>query len=156
MKKVGWSSILVATLVLVFGVAAEAQQATKIPRIGYLGGDTARRDAFRQGLRELGYVEGKNIIIEYRSGEEKSIACESSRSSSTSQGGHIVTGGPQVTRLVKEATFHDSHSHGTGYRSCWKRVRRKSCTTRRVHAWLGNSSPQRSPETTGTFKGDRS
>ena len=36
MKKVGWSSILVATLVLAFGVTAEAQQPTKIPRIGYL------------------------------------------------------------------------------------------------------------------------
>ena len=35
MKKVGWSSILVATLVLVFGVAAEAQQPTKVPRIAY-------------------------------------------------------------------------------------------------------------------------
>ena len=105
MKKVGWSSILVATLVLVFGVAAEAQQATKIPRIGYLGGDTARRDAFRQGLRELGYVEGKNIIIEYRSSEGKidrvrEFAVELVRLNVDV----IVTGGPQVTRVAKEAT----------------------------------------------------
>jgi putative ABC transport system substrate-binding protein len=50
---------------------AEAQYATKLPRIGYLSGASAsaiasRVEAFRQGLRELGYVEGKNVVIEYR------------------------------------------------------------------------------------------
>ena len=50
---------------------AEAQQPTKIPRIGYLGGGSAELeepwiDAFRQGLRDLGYIEGKNILIERR------------------------------------------------------------------------------------------
>src|SRR4051812_38433094 len=52
----------------------EAQQPKKVPRIGYLGGAAPflpRREAFRQGLRDLGYVEGKNIIIEWRSGEGK-------------------------------------------------------------------------------------
>ena len=53
---------------------AEAQQPTKIPRIGFLAGTkpapvAARVAAFRQGLRELGYVEGKNIIVEYRFAE---------------------------------------------------------------------------------------
>ena len=52
-------------------LAAEAQQAEKVYRIGYLsaGSDTSNprvREAFRQGLRELGWVEGQNIIIEYR------------------------------------------------------------------------------------------
>jgi len=55
---------------------AEAQQPTKIPRVGYLDGgfpdtNAARIDAFRQGLREHGYVEGKNIVIEYRHAERK-------------------------------------------------------------------------------------
>jgi putative ABC transport system substrate-binding protein len=48
---------------------AEAQQPAKVPQIGYLSGGpavSARRDAFRDGLRELGYVEGKNIVIEWR------------------------------------------------------------------------------------------
>ena len=52
---------------------AEAQQPAKIPRIGYLTGQSqasstssSNIDAFRQGLREFGYTEGKNIIIEYR------------------------------------------------------------------------------------------
>jgi putative tryptophan/tyrosine transport system substrate-binding protein len=74
MNKAGWSSILVATLVLVFGVAAQAQQPAKIRGIGFLTGggyDSARNEAFRQGLRELGYIEGKNIVIEWRAAERK-------------------------------------------------------------------------------------
>ena len=51
-------------------LSAEAQQPKKIPRIGVLvpfsASDSTRRDAFLQGLRELGFVEGKNISIEYR------------------------------------------------------------------------------------------
>ena len=55
---------------------AEAQQPTKIPRIGWLAGNlpytqTPRIEVFRQGLRELGYVEGKDIIIEARFNEGK-------------------------------------------------------------------------------------
>src|SRR5215475_4685943 len=56
-------------------VSAEAQQLKKIPRIGYLAAssvtDLARIDAFRRGLRELGYEEGKNIVIEHRYAEGK-------------------------------------------------------------------------------------
>jgi putative tryptophan/tyrosine transport system substrate-binding protein len=47
--------------------ASEAQQAAKVARIGYLT-STANphlREAFRQGLRDLGYVEGRNVVIEY-------------------------------------------------------------------------------------------
>ena len=76
MKKAGWSSILVATLVLVFGVAAEAQQTGKVFRIGLLDVSTASGsavlvDAFRQELSQLGWIEGKNITIEYRFAEQK-------------------------------------------------------------------------------------
>ncbi|TAK07772.1 ABC transporter substrate-binding protein, partial [bacterium] len=67
---------LLATLVLVSVHSAQAQQPKKVPRIGFLvlgssAGTPARREAFRQGLRELGYVEGKNIVIEYRYAEGK-------------------------------------------------------------------------------------
>jgi putative ABC transport system substrate-binding protein len=53
---------------------AQAQQPTKISRIGYIMTrflDPVRTEALRQGLRELGYVEGKTIVIEWRSAEGK-------------------------------------------------------------------------------------
>src|SRR5262249_36837769 len=66
-----------SAIFLTLSFPSEAQQPTKIPRIGYLTNvsqfaDSARYEASRQGLRELGYVGGKNIVIEYRSGEGKS------------------------------------------------------------------------------------
>ena len=55
--------------------AAEAQQASKVARIGFLATNLAviphLRDAFLQGLRDLGYVEGRNVVIEYRDAEGK-------------------------------------------------------------------------------------
>ena len=59
-----------AVALLAAPLAAEAQQAAKIARIGYLSPNLATsphlREAFRQGLRDLGYVEGRNVVIEYR------------------------------------------------------------------------------------------
>jgi len=58
-------------------LSAQAQQAAKVPRIGYLAGSLAasrhlhQQEAFLQGLRDLGYVEGRNIVIEYRDAEGK-------------------------------------------------------------------------------------
>ena len=57
-------------------LAAEAQEMGKVPRVGFLSGvsrsDLQRHvDAFRQGLRELGYVEGQSVAIEYRWAEGK-------------------------------------------------------------------------------------
>src|SRR6266404_2477847 len=56
-------------------LAAEAQQPTKIARIGYLSLNLVPnrhlREAFRQGLRDVGYVEGRNVVIEYRDAEGK-------------------------------------------------------------------------------------
>ena len=76
MKKVVSSSILGIALLLAVAVLAQAQQAAKIPRIGILIAPSAsfisaRVEALRQRLRELGYVEGKNILIEYRYAEGK-------------------------------------------------------------------------------------
>jgi len=64
------------TFLFALGVPAEAQQAKKVPRIGYLSLTSPSisspyRDAFQQGLRGLGYVEGKNIVVEYRFAEGK-------------------------------------------------------------------------------------
>src|SRR5678809_63074 len=72
----GFSVSVLLTVLLLTVYPAEAQQPKKVPRIGYLTAASlsafaARTEAFRQGLRELGYVEGKNIVIEYRYGEGK-------------------------------------------------------------------------------------
>jgi putative tryptophan/tyrosine transport system substrate-binding protein len=63
-------------MLLVLGFPAEGQQPAKISRIGWLAagspsGVAPLTDAFRQGLRQLGYVEGKNIVIEFRYAEGK-------------------------------------------------------------------------------------
>ena len=74
MKKAGWSSIVVAVVLLALGVTAEAQQPKKVFRIGYLSPvdaatDSPRAEGIRLALRELGYIEGQNIAIEYRYAE---------------------------------------------------------------------------------------
>jgi putative ABC transport system substrate-binding protein len=77
LKKVGWFSILVAAAVLTFPVITEAQQTGKIFRMGILDPSTASGsavlwEALRQELSKLGWIEGKNIAIEYRFTELKS------------------------------------------------------------------------------------
>ena len=128
MKKAAVPSILVAVVLLALGVIAEAQQPTKVPRIGFLAAASpsatpARIEAFRQGLRELGYVEGKNIVIEWRYAEGKldrlpALAAELVRLKVDV----IVTGGPAATRAAKEATTtipivmaQDSDPVGNGF-----------------------------------------
>jgi ABC-type uncharacterized transport system substrate-binding protein len=63
-------------VLVALGVIAEAQQPKKVPRIGYLspsdpGSESTRSEAIRRALRELGYIEGQNIAIEYRYAEGK-------------------------------------------------------------------------------------
>jgi len=102
--------ILVAVILLTVAVLTEAQQPTKVPRIGFLiassrAVNAAREEAFLQGLRDLGYLEGKNIVIEWRSAEGKldrlpALAAELVRLKVDV----IVTAGPADTRAAKEAT----------------------------------------------------
>jgi putative tryptophan/tyrosine transport system substrate-binding protein len=90
--------------------SVEAQQPAKIPRIGFLSAVSpstisARIEAFNHGLRELGYVEGKNITIEWRYAEGKlerlsELAADLVRLKVDI----IVSGGPTVTRPAKQAT----------------------------------------------------
>ena len=68
--------LIVAGALLAAPLAAEAQQPAKVPRIGFLGNSTAALEAnlvgpFREGLRDLGYVEGRTILIDYRWAEGK-------------------------------------------------------------------------------------
>src|SRR5262245_6723018 len=109
MRRIGLAVVLVLSLALV-SIAGEAQQATKVTPIGYLSGpslaaNAARIEAFRQGLRELGYVEGKNIVIEWRSTDGKfdrlpALAAELVRLKVAV----IVTSGGAPTRRAKAAT----------------------------------------------------
>jgi putative ABC transport system substrate-binding protein len=67
---------LLGTFFLTTVSFADAQQPMKVPRIGWLtgaplSGNPERREPFRQGLRDLGYVEGKNIVIEWRAADGK-------------------------------------------------------------------------------------
>jgi ABC-type uncharacterized transport system substrate-binding protein len=73
MRKAGVLSILFLLVLLAVAVIAEAQQPKKLPRIGYLAADPQgpTREAFRQGLRDLGYVEGQSILIEWRFAGDK-------------------------------------------------------------------------------------
>jgi hypothetical protein len=72
-KKFAW---LVALLLLAIGTFAEGQQAGKFARIGFLDSSTASGmavlvETFRQELSKLGWIEGKNITIEYRFADQK-------------------------------------------------------------------------------------
>ena len=76
MRKSGVLSILFVVVLLAVAVIAQAQQPKKVPRIGYLSlldpaGESSRSEPIRLALRELGYIEGQNIAIEYRFGEGK-------------------------------------------------------------------------------------
>ena len=101
---------LLATVLLTTVSPTEAQQPKKIPLIGYLTTGSPflaspNRDAFREGLRQLGYVEGQNIIIEYRYGENSNerlpdLAADLVRLKVNI----IVAGGTEAIRAAKKAT----------------------------------------------------
>jgi putative tryptophan/tyrosine transport system substrate-binding protein len=109
MRKAGVFSILFLLVPLAIAVIAEAQQ-SNVPRIGLLRSGSAastasEREAFLQGLRDLGYVDGKNIMIEYRYAEGKAerwpvLAAELVKLKVNI----FVVGGVGVTRAVHEAT----------------------------------------------------
>ena len=74
MRRRDFMSLLAAASAAAWPPAANAQQAGKIARLGYLASNLANRgplDAFLRGLRDLGYVEGRNVVIEYRDGQGK-------------------------------------------------------------------------------------
>ena len=116
---------LLTTVLLTTGPAAQAQQPGKIRRIGYLSAfhQPTRVENFRQGLRELGYMEGNNIAIVLRSADGKfdrlpALAAELVRLKLEV----IVTGGPGATRTAKDATgtipivmAQDSDPVGNGF-----------------------------------------
>lgn len=122
------SGLIVCALLLVLCSSAEGQQPKKVSHVAYLSAASAsealpRTEAFRRGLRELGYVEGKNIALEFRYAEGKfdrlpALAAELVLLKVDA----IVTAGPSVTRPVREATIaipivmtNDSDPVGSGF-----------------------------------------
>ena len=118
---------LVALVIAFVGLAdgVESQQPKKVHRIGYFSisnpsASSASLDAFRHGLRELGYIEGKNIVIEYPSAE-KSLAARAAEIVRLKVD-VIVTTGATNTRAAKDATttipivfFQDPDPIGNGF-----------------------------------------
>jgi putative ABC transport system substrate-binding protein len=113
---------------VVGGAVATAQQAKKVPRIGFLSVGSpssmaARVEAFRQGLRDHGYVEGQNIAVEYRYAENKLDRLRELAAELVSlKVEAIVTGGAISTRPAKEATAtipivmaYETNPVGTGF-----------------------------------------
>src|SRR5207245_957365 len=109
-KKTVVALAVALVLILTLVTRNEAQQAKKVWRIGFLAAtspsvEAARIEAFRHGMRELGYVEGKNIVIEWRWAEGKfdrlpDLAAELVRLNVEV----IVTGGSTSTRAAKKVT----------------------------------------------------
>jgi putative ABC transport system substrate-binding protein len=102
--------LTLCAMLLALCAFAEAQQAKKIPRIGYLSLGSAsssspRREAFREGLRNLGYVEGQNIIIEYGYAESNAERlADLANDMVRLKLDVIVAGGTQVNLAVKKTT----------------------------------------------------
>jgi ABC-type uncharacterized transport system substrate-binding protein len=122
-----FSCLVLGAMLFALCLPAEAQQ-PKVPRIGFLFGaspsaNAGRVEAFRQGLQELGYIDGKNIVIEVRYADGKldrlpALAAELFGLNVEL----IVTAGPAVTRPVKQATntipivmAFDSDPVGSGF-----------------------------------------
>lgn len=91
-------------------LAAEAQRAAKVARIGYLSPNLADtphlRDAFVQGLRELGYVEGRDVVIEHRNAEGKleQLPALAAELVALKVDVILAEGNTLVARVAKEAT----------------------------------------------------
>ena len=109
-KRTGLFGLTLCAVLFALCAIAKAQQPAKVPQIGYLVAGFRsdildRTEAFRQGLRDLGYIERKNLFVEYRYAEGQlsqlgSLAAELVRLKMDV----IVTAGPQSTRAAKEAT----------------------------------------------------
>ncbi|MDH3443665.1 MAG: ABC transporter substrate-binding protein, partial [Deltaproteobacteria bacterium] len=120
--------LALCAILFALSYSASAQQPTKVPRIGFLIGTSAsanlaRTDGFRQGLRELGYMEGENIVIEWRYAEGKrDRVLELANELVRLKVDIIVTAGGLTTRPAKETTVtipivmaQDSDAVGNGF-----------------------------------------
>lgn len=150
-----------AAMLVSLSFAVEAQQPAKLPRIGYLTAANIsaiphRIEAFRQGLREVGYFEGKNILIEWRSPEPKRDSVTTlARELVRLKVDVIVTAGGGATRPAKEATSSIPIVMAQD-RDSRQRLCRQPCATRWKYHGVVNSLSRDKRKTIGDFKGNRS
>src|SRR5215831_501383 len=127
-KRTSVLGVAVCAMLFALCRSVEAQQPKKVPTVGFLvlaprSSISPRVEAFRQGLHDLGYVEGKTIVIEYRSADEKLDRLPELAAELVHLKVHvIVTGGDIVTRVVKDATStipivmpYDNDPVGSGF-----------------------------------------
>ena len=110
--------VALGALLCALSLPVHAQQPKKVPRIGFLTASSvssmaARTEALRQGLRDLGYVEGKDIVIEYRDADEKfdrllALVAELTRL----KGGCNRFGWSCSDPCCQASDLYDSHRHG--------------------------------------------
>jgi putative tryptophan/tyrosine transport system substrate-binding protein len=95
-------------VLLTLPLAVGAQSPGRVYRVGYLSmapGPSPRSEALQQGLRALGYVDGQNLVMEYRWADGQTDRARSAAADLVrSKLDVIVTGGPQATRVAREAT----------------------------------------------------
>jgi hypothetical protein len=129
-KNLKWAlKIAIGVTFALCGAVAQAQQPNQTVRIGILQSGSAsssmsRMVAFREGLRELGYVEGKNINIDYRYAEGKTdqfavLAAELVRLKPDI----LVTSGSPGIRAPHEGNRQNSYRHGGYWRCGWQSLR---------------------------------
>ena len=155
-------------IVLLVGLAfasvhlAEAQQPKKIPRIGYLSGtslavNSARVEAFRQGLREFGYIEGKNIVIECRYAEGKPDRLPDACGELVHLKVDVIVARTDHQPVLPSKQLRRSPSlcrYGVLTPLAWARCQPRAAW--RKHHWLDQPCPGAKRKTTGTSEGDRS
>ncbi|HXV83663.1 MAG TPA: ABC transporter substrate-binding protein [Candidatus Binatia bacterium] len=110
-KKASVFGLVLFAMLFALCFSAQAQQAKKVPRIGYLAGtnpatESTRIEAIRLALRELGYTEGQNLVIEYRYGEAKPNRLPQLAAGLVDLKVDIIVaaGGTNVVRAAKNAT----------------------------------------------------
>ena len=130
-------SILVAVIVLAVAVVAEAQQPGKIRRIGFLAVNTPSVDkhldeAFKQSLRELGWIEGRNITIEYRSAEGNADWLPALAAELVDSKVDVIVSGERHARCTggQEGYRYDPHCLHIEWRSSGHRSRRQPRSAR--------------------------
>jgi len=85
-------------------LAATAQDAARVPRVGVIASSSPLLEAFRQGLRELGYVEGQNIVVEHRSPEGRDERLRELTAELVHQKVDVIVAGSHAAMVARKAT----------------------------------------------------